>query len=193
MVDIQILPTDADQPGDEDRRRWLPYTILAAAAALLVILALTVFDGSEQSTPVDVVDSPDVVVAPEPEATEIAENIIGIWHRISSDQIYLRFLEDGTANWADSLETVIGGLGTEWNYRVEGTQFFVEEVRGECETKSQASLSDRPPASTGSYEVRLLENGNLQFVVIEDECRVRVTRLYGRPDDGITREFEPVP
>jgi hypothetical protein len=65
MVDIQIRPTDTDQPADEDRRRWLPYTILAAAAALLVIVALTLFDGSEETTPVDVVDSPDVVVTPE--------------------------------------------------------------------------------------------------------------------------------
>ena len=96
-------------------------------------------------------------------------------------------------NFAESPEKVSEGLGDQWKYRLEGTQFFVEEIRGPCETGGMQSLSgNRPPASTGSYEVHLLENGNLRFVVIEDECRQRATFLHGRPDDGITREWEPV-
>ncbi|MFQ5962309.1 MAG: hypothetical protein ACE5MG_13025, partial [Candidatus Methylomirabilales bacterium] len=45
----------------------------------------------------------------------------------------------------------------------------------------------------GVYELYLLENGNIQFVAIEDECAMRETEQAGRPDDGITREYEPVP
>jgi hypothetical protein len=42
----------------------------------------------------------------------------------------------------------------------------------------------------GIYEVELLENGNLKFTVIEDECPGRVNYLEGAL---IETEFEPVP
>lgn len=67
MVDIQIRETGTDDTANEaSKRRWLPYTILAAAAAILVLVALTLFDGTEQSTPVDVVDTPVDVDVPAP-------------------------------------------------------------------------------------------------------------------------------
>ena len=43
------------------------------------------------------------------------------------------------------------------------------------------------------YEVHLLENGNIQFVAIEEECVYRASVLACRPDNGITREYETVP
>lgn len=175
-----------DEPRSDQRSKMRLRIAAGALAAATVAIVVGLWAATN--------DGDETLVASEPEATENAENIVGIWHRISSDPMYIRFLEDGTMNFAESPEKVSEGLGDQWKYRVEGTQFFVEEIRGQCETLSVApALSDRPPASTGTYEVRLLENGNLQFVVIEDECRARVTFLYGRPDDGIIREFEPVP
>ena len=65
MVDIKIRETGTDRPDDEARRRkWLPYTILAAAAAIVILVAVTLFDGTEDTSEVDVVDNPDDVDAP---------------------------------------------------------------------------------------------------------------------------------
>ena len=46
--------------------------------------------------------------------------------------------------------------------RFEGTTVFVSETMGLCD--------DDPDAT---YEIDLLENGNLQFVAIEDACGTR--------------------
>ncbi len=111
------------------------------------------------------------------------EAIVGTWQRTSGGIRYLQFREDGTTHSSRSLEAVIEGHGqTQWKYRIEGTQLILEETLGVCE--------ENP---TGIYEVHLLENGNLQFVSVEDECPSRVSFLAGRPDEGITREYEPVP
>lgn len=67
MVDIQTRETDTDHPDDKTGRRWLPYTVLAAAAVIIVVVgAIALFDGTEETTEVDVVDSPADVVTPEP-------------------------------------------------------------------------------------------------------------------------------
>ena len=111
------------------------------------------------------------------------EAIVGVWHRTSGGSRYIQFFEDGTAHTSEGLEAVIEGHGqTQWKNRFGGTQLIIEETLGNC---------DENP--TGIYEVHLLESGNLQFVSIEDECASRVSFLAGRPDDGITREYEPVP
>jgi hypothetical protein len=66
MVDIQTRESEATQAGEMNRRRWAGWAILAAAAVIVVILAVALFDGSEESLPVDVVDDPSDVDAPEP-------------------------------------------------------------------------------------------------------------------------------
>ena len=45
-------------------------------------------------------------------------------------------------------------------------------------------------AEIGIYEVELLENGNLKFTVIEDECATRAAYLEGAL---IEAEWEPIP
>jgi len=42
----------------------------------------------------------------------------------------------------------------------------------------------------GTYEVQLLENGNLKFTTIEEECPTRVGRMQ---EQTIAAEWEPVP
>ena len=118
-----------------------------------------------------------------PKLATSAEDIVGTWQRTSGGPRYVQFLEDGTAHSSVGLKAVIEGHGQDqWKYRFGGTQLFIEETLGVCEE-----------IPTGIYEVRMLENGNLRFVEIEDECASRVSFLAGRADEGRIREYEPVP
>jgi len=109
--------------------------------------------------------------------------IVGTWHRTSGAQWYAAFNEDGTVNFAETLEIVADDRGHHKNkYRFEGTQLIIEG-RHHCADESQL---------IGMYEVHLLENGNLKFLAIEEDCAGRETALAGRPD-GTTREYEPIP
>ena len=67
----------------------------------------------------------------------------------------------------------------EEDFRFEGTKLFREQRRGRC--------GENP---NSIYEVELLENGNLKFTAIEDECANRATNLEGVTGD---KEWEPVP
>ena len=112
-----------------------------------------------------------------------ADDILGAWHRTSGAQWYIAFHEDGTINGSAYLDAVVGGRGhDEWKYRFEGTQLVMEGTGGHCEA-----------SDVGIFEVHVLENGNLRFLSIEDKCASRAGQLSGRPDDGIAREYEPVP
>lgn len=57
MVDIQTRPPEIELE-DQKPRRWPMYTILVAAAVILIVVAVAVFDGSEESAPIDLVDQP---------------------------------------------------------------------------------------------------------------------------------------
>jgi len=57
--------------------------------------------------------------------------------------------------------------------RFEGTEVFVTETQGNCGNDTEAI-----------YEIGLLENGNLQFVPIEDTCETRSRTMS-------IGEFEP--
>ncbi len=46
--------------------------------------------------------------------------------------------------------------------RFEGTKVFLKDVKGDCDDNAEAT-----------YEIHLLENGNLKFVAIEDKCAAR--------------------
>ena len=110
--------------------------------------------------------------------------IAGTWHQTSSAPWYIQIFEDGTMNGSSTRENVEDRPTATHKLWFEGGQLFLEST----------SLSPGCEENTvGIYEVYALENGNLQFVAIEDECAPRQTSLYGRPDDGITREYEPVP
>jgi hypothetical protein len=108
-----------------------------------------------------------------PKLASSTEDIVGTWQsKISLGDI--QYNEDGT--WRSQ-----SGSGAVWTgeFWFEGTQFF-----------TQFSVSCDVGNPIGIYEVELLENGNLKFTVIEDECVVRVHYLEGAV---IETEFEPVP
>ena len=121
---------------------------------------------------------------PGPELASSAEDIVGTWHQINVPGLagYYQYSEDGTFRGAQVREWVEDHPTDKGEFWFEGAQLFIEESLGVC---------DENPI--GIYEVHLLANGNLKFVVIEDECRSRATRLQGRGDyEGIV-EWEPVP
>ncbi len=79
-------------------------------------------------------------------------------------QFYLHFFEDGTVHISASRDLVEERPGGVTETRFEGTKIFLTETEGPCD--------DNPDAI---YEIHLLENGNLEFVAIEDPCAARLS------------------
>ena len=112
-----------------------------------------------------------------PRLANSAEDIVGTW-KSSTSSTEVQFNEDGTTRY----QFPSGAIGNA-EFRFEGTRFFEKHI-----DSSSGCLG--LGAETGIYEIELLENGNLKFTVIEDECPVRVNTFVGAL---IEREWEPVP
>ena len=108
-----------------------------------------------------------------PKLASSTADIVGTWQS-TTDSGVVQFNEDGTA--LGDPAAVNPRPGEFW---FEGTQFFIQDSVG-CDAGNPI----------GIYEVELLENGNLKFTVIEDECATRATALQGAI---VAAEFEPVP
>ena len=88
---------------------------------------------------------------------------------------YLHILEDGTLHLSSNRDLVEDRPEIIEETRFEGTKVFLNEIKGTCD--------DDPEAI---YEIHLLENGNLKFVVIEDTC-------LDRSSPNAVDEYAPVP
>ena len=112
-----------------------------------------------------------------PKLLDSAEDIVGTWQS-NVTSVALHFTEEGT--WGHEFPGDHAHTGSE--FRFEGTRLiFNSNPAGGCFLQGH---------ETGIYEVELLENGNLKFTVIEDDCLVRVSYTAGRV---IEVEYEPVP
>lgn len=102
-----------------------------------------------------------------------AEEILGTWF---VGTYFIRFDEDGTFRQAHALEVLDSQPYAICSYDFEGTKMVTQEI----------SVSGVPSCGnqTGSYELRLMENGNLQILVIEDRCTGRALDTAG--------EYRPV-
>ena len=89
-------------------------------------------------------------------------------------QWYLHFFEDGTFHGSSNPDLVVDRPIWITETRFEAMKVFLDETKGVCD--------DNPDAI---YEIHLLENGNLQFVAIEDPCPFRSSFFQA--------EFAPVP
>ena len=89
--------------------------------------------------------------------------------------LFFHFFEDGTYHGSQNPDLVEDRPSEITETRFEGTNIFVTETKGGC--------GDNPEAI---YEIHLLENGNLQFVEIEDTCAFRSSTFNNT-------EFAPVP
>ena len=86
---------------------------------------------------------------------------------------FIHFFEDGTLHGSSNRDLVEDRPTSITEVRFEGTKVFLTETKGVC--------NDDPNAI---YEIHLLENGNLQFVDIEDTCAASGFSLT---------EYAPVP
>ncbi len=78
---------------------------------------------------------------------------------------YLHIFEDGTFHFGSHSDVVEERPAVVLETRFEGTKIFVTQTHG-------ALCVDNPD---GIYELHLVENGNLEFVVIEDSCAFRLS------------------
>jgi len=102
-----------------------------------------------------------------------AEEVVGTW---TSGSRYRRIDNDGTYRSASALDRLESQPDTITSYQFEGTKMIVEELW-------------RPGGihcvdTIGRYEVRLLESGSIQIVLLEDECTARAA--------SVAKEYEPV-
>ena len=110
----------------------------------------------------------------EPGPVTSFEDIAGTYQEQGPFPVYFHFFEDGTFTRSTNRDLVEDRPSSITEVRFEGTKVFLTETKGVCD--------DDPNAI---YEIHLLENGNLQFVLIEDMCAIRSSL------DGA--EFKPVP
>ncbi len=171
--DKKMTVTNIDQPipGSKGRRIRRGLAIGAAAAALAIIVGAVafVFVGDDGT---DVAGSSEVETGPITSFEDIAGTIykIGPGH----SPIYIQFSVDGTWNGSTNRDLVEDRPEVIYESRFEGTKIFVTETEGIC-----------PVNPEDIYEIHRLENGNLQFVAIEDPCTHRSSEFHA--------EWEPVP
>ncbi len=89
-------------------------------------------------------------------------------------QGYFHFFEDGTYHFSSNRDLVVERPSIIHETRFEGTTVFLHQIKGGCD--------DNPDAT---YEIHMLENGNLRFVAIEDACPIR--------SSSFPAEYAPVP
>ena len=168
MTDSKI---DQPTPGPRKPRVHRGLAIGAAAAALVIIVGVVafVFVGD---------DGTDVAGIGEVETGPITsfEDIAGTIYKIDPGHspIYIQFSEDGTWNGSENRDLVEDRPSSIYESRFEGTKIFMTETKGFCNANPDAI-----------YEVHRLENGNLEFVAIEDPCAHR--------SGDFEAEWAPVP
>ena len=147
---------------------------LAQAIGLAIVVLLLVGCGISQSPPTPTPIPPTTTplpptpsAPPEPGPITEAKDIVGIW---MFQAMFVEYDEDGTVRYAESRLTMreekLTDVGEFW---FEDGQYFQKLTgfykMGDCQ------------GITGIYEVQLLENGNLRFSVVEDECTQRADLL----------------
>ncbi len=117
----------------------------------------------------------------EPGPVTSFEDIAGITYQrgfVTQRPHYVQFSEDGTVNWSTNLDLIEDSPNGVMETRFEGTKIFTTPVG--------ASAFPCGVFAEAIYEIHLLENGNLQFVAIEDLCA-------HRSEDLTESEWAPVP
>ncbi len=111
----------------------------------------------------------------EPGPVTSFEDIAGTtYERQQGSPDFIHFFEDGTMHVSSNRDLVEDNPAGVMETRFEGTKMFMNQTKGPCD--------DNPDAT---YEIHLLENGNLEFVAIEDTCAFR--------SGDFEAEWAPVP
>jgi len=162
---------------------------------VITILSLTIVTACQPQPPTEMSVPP--TKPPEPTSTEVAptltptpkpqtatptqaftqatsaEEIVGTWF---AGNYFIRFDNDGTFRQAHALDNLESQPYAISSYQFEGTKMVITEI----------SVSGVPSCGKkiGSYEIRLLESGNIRIVAIKDQCPPRAGDVAG--------EYEPV-
>jgi hypothetical protein len=173
--------TAPQQRRQQGRRR--PLVAIAAVVVVVVIgaaAAILTLSG----------DGGDDVVAASPTTSgpiTSFDDIAGTIYRSQGNGLdqYMYFLEDGTMNVSTNPDLVVDRASDVYTTRFEGTQVFITLTSSRCPQPDQG----------GTYEIHLLENGNVQFLAIdEDPCALRSSFLQLLDRDGVSAGgFVPVP
>ena len=119
--------------------------------------------------------TPAPTETPEPRMATGSEDIVGIWFNLVVP-LYSQFNPDGTSQQAFTLDNLQDQPDVIAEFSFEGTQLLIRELE-----YSSVFQCENP---VGIYEVQLLENGNLRFTIMEDDCPLR--------RDGLRGVHEPV-
>jgi hypothetical protein len=97
-----------------------------------------------------------------------AEQVLGLWRLPSA---YVRFDADGRQLYALELDDLESSPNVISTYRFQGDRMIIQEV----------SASGVPPCGgeIGTYQVRILPNGDLNVIVFSDACEVRARENQG--------------
>ena len=111
--------------------------------------------------------TPESTPTPQPELATSVMDIVGVWeHPLTGSSVFREFKEDGTITLAsgvvENLNDQPYSLSESW---FEGTRFMVEII--------DTVINKECIGVVGIYEVQLLADGPIHFVVIEDECEIR--------------------
>jgi len=172
MQTVERKTETKPSPGPSRRRGLL----VAAAALVVAIIAAGAVIGLLGGSS----DEPDVGSLTPGPITPVTsyEDIAGTYvnNAISSLGLKpnaLHIFEDGTWHVSENRFLVEDSPQETYETRFEATKVFVTETQGNCGDDTEAI-----------YEIGLLENGNLQFVPIEDTCGTRSSTM-------LVGEFEP--
>jgi hypothetical protein len=158
------------------RKRLIPALAGVAVVIVAIVVGVAIFAGSDES-------GPDAV---EPGPITSFEDIAGTTYlrQGPGGPNYLLFLEDGTVHSSPNTDLIVDDPVLIHETSFEGTSVFMTTTGAMC----------NQPDLGGTYEIHLLESGNVAFVPIdEDTCELRSANLHGFTDGEITVEFGPVP
>ncbi len=176
---IGVLPVQPTRPRPIPVRARGPLIAIAAAVVVLVIgaaMAILTLSGDGGDDVITTSTTTTVAVqALQPDLITSFEDVAGTYlnRKPSYGDFALHIFEGGTWHIAENPFLVDELPEETYETRFEGTKVFLTETRGDCGDDTEAI-----------YEIGLLEDGNLQFVPIEDTCGTRSRSMaYG--------EFEP--
>ena len=127
------------------------------------------------STPTPVPPTPTTVppTPTPPVSSTSAEKLIGAWQPLSksADAMFLQINSDGTCRQSSSLDGLTAVPEVECTYTFEGADLSMTAVK----------LTGVPacPSATGTYEVRLVADNQIELVATKDTCSPRKRSTVG--------------
>jgi hypothetical protein len=107
-----------------------------------------------------------------PATINSAEELAGVWHRTTrtgfGGEVYRQYTEDGIYRMGGSLEELEARPRVEGRFWFEGGQIVVQDTAGIPGYNTCVEGE-----KTGRYDLEVLENGHIRFVLAEDECPER--------------------